>query len=214
MPLFRQRRRALAKPTGWRFLSLLKLVGQRVSLTVPDPQEAERACDFVKRNRQHLASTNSAVPPDYFGVEFWRRRLRQGVEDLMQDRALRLFLLHPEGGGFIGAVNYTQIFRGAFQACYLGYSIDAEFEGLGLMSDALRTSLGYVFEELRLHRVMANHLPENLRSARLLQRVGFQVEGRASDYLFVNGAWREHVMCSCTNPDWRPRAEDAALFEE
>ena len=38
----------------------------------------------------------------------------------------------------------------------------------------------------------------------LLRRLGFVVEGYARDYLFLNGQWRDHVMTSLTNPDWRP----------
>ena len=51
---------------------------------------------------------------------------------------------------------------------------------------------------LRLHRVQANHLPENQRSARLLQRLGFRVEGLAREYLYINGAWRDHVLTALT----------------
>ncbi len=48
----------------------------------------------------------------------------------------------------------------------------------------------------RLHRVMATHLPENLRSARLLRRLGFAVEGYARDFLQINGRWRDTVLLS------------------
>jgi len=67
-----------------------------------------------------------------------------------------------------------------------------------------------VFESLRLHRVQANHLPENLRSARLLQRLGFRVEGSAHAYLFINGAWRDHVLTALTYPGFDARVFDMA----
>ena len=38
---------------------------------------------------------------------------------------------------------------------------------------ALEASIAYVFDELGLHRVMANHLPTNERSARVLRAMGF-----------------------------------------
>jgi len=47
-----------------------------------------------------------------------------------------------------------QIFRGAFHACYLGYKIDHAYEGKGLMYEALEVAIRYIFEELRLHRIM------------------------------------------------------------
>ena len=57
-----------------------------------------------------------------------------------------------------------------------------------------------MFDTVGLHRIQANHLPENVRSARLLRRVGFVPEGYARDYLFIDGAWRDHVLTACTNP--------------
>jgi ribosomal-protein-alanine N-acetyltransferase len=47
---------------------------------------------------------------------------------------------------------------------------------------------------------MANYRPENERSGRLLQRLGFAREGYARDYLFIDGAWRDHVLTSLTTP--------------
>ena len=46
--------------------------------------------------------------------------------------------------------------------------------------------------------MQANYIPENHRSARLLQRLGFRVEGLARNYLFINGAWRDHVLAALT----------------
>jgi ribosomal-protein-alanine N-acetyltransferase len=54
---------------------------------------------------------------------------------------------------------------------------------------------------------MANYRPENLRSARLLARLGFIQEGYARDYLFIDGAWRDHVLTARLNP-----AFDASIF--
>jgi ribosomal-protein-alanine N-acetyltransferase len=46
---------------------------------------------------------------------------------------------------------------------------------------------------------MANYLPTNERSARLLRRLGFVIEGSARDYLFVGGQFRDHVLTALTN---------------
>jgi ribosomal-protein-alanine N-acetyltransferase len=72
------------------------------------------------------------------------------------------------------------------------------------MSEALRAANAYVFGPMRLHRIMANHRPENARSAKLLERLGFVREGLARDYLFIDGAWRDHVLMSLTNPAFDP----------
>lgn len=99
-------------------------------------------------------------------------------------------------GEVIGTANLTQIFRGPFRACYLGYGLEEAHRGQGYITEALREIVRYAFEELGLHRVMANYEPHNEASARVLERLGFVKEGVAEDYLFIDGAWRTHVLTS------------------
>lgn len=62
------------------------------------------------------------------------------------------------------------------------------------MREALEAGLAWAFGELGLHRVMANYLPRNERSARLLERLGFEREGYVRRYLQIAGQWEDHVL--------------------
>ena len=99
-------------------------------------------------------------------------------------------------GRIVGSCNFTNVIAGAFQACTLGYSMDARAQGSGRMYEALSATIPHVMQALELHRVMANYQPTNARSGALLRRLGFRIEGYARDYLFVDGAWRDHVLTS------------------
>jgi ribosomal-protein-alanine N-acetyltransferase len=82
---------------------------------------------------------------------------------------------------------------------HLGYSIDKEHEGKGLASEAVGAVVQFAFDTLSLHRVMANYQPSNERSGKLLRRLGFVPEGYARDYLYINGAWQDHILTSLVN---------------
>lgn len=99
----------------------------------------------------------------------------------------------------VGECNFTNIVRGPFQACHLGFSVAERFEGRGLIREALTPAISYIFEQVGLHRVMASYRPENIRSARLLERLGFEREGLARSYLRINGVWADHVLTSLVN---------------
>jgi ribosomal-protein-alanine N-acetyltransferase len=162
---------------------------------------------FLQQNFSgHLDRWSPPPVAEFFSETFWAERLAAAVEDYAADRAAR-FVIQPLGspidGPVLGTCNYTNIVRGAFQACHLGYQIALAHQGQGLMAEALRASNAFMFAELRLHRIMANFRPENDRSRRLLQRLGFQEEGLARDYLFIDGAWRDHVLTSLVNPRYR-----------
>jgi ribosomal-protein-alanine N-acetyltransferase len=151
----------------------------------------------------HLDRWSPPAVEEFFTEGFWTERLAAAVEDYAADRAAR-FVLQPLGcpvdGPVLGTCNYTNIVRGAFHACHLGYQIARAHQGQGLMAEALRASNAFMFGVLRMHRIMANFRPENERSRRLLQRLGFREEGLARDYLFIDGAWRDHVLTSLVNP--------------
>jgi ribosomal-protein-alanine N-acetyltransferase len=53
-----------------------------------------------------------------------------------------------------------------------------------------------------MHRIMASYMPRNARSEAVLERLGFQKEGFAKDYLLINGKWEDHNLTSLVNPDW------------
>jgi ribosomal-protein-alanine N-acetyltransferase len=72
------------------------------------------------------------------------------------------------------------------------------------VAESIASVVEYAFSELKLHRIMANYMPSNHRSAAVLRRCGFSVEGLARDYLRIHGEWHDHVLTSRINPQWRP----------
>jgi [ribosomal protein S5]-alanine N-acetyltransferase len=180
------------------------LVTPRVVVRMAEPDDASAIVRYFTESREHLAPSRPHMDADFFTEEFWRAQAHAARAEFRADRSARFFVWDgEESGRVIGNANFTQIVRGAAHYCVLGYGIAADREGRGLMREALEAGIGYVFGELRLHRIMANYVPTNHRSGALLRRLGFQVEGYARDYLFLDGAWRDHVLTARTNPDWQ-----------
>ena len=115
--------------------------------------------------------------------------------------ALCFLLLEPESGEVLARCNYTNIVRGVFQACHLGFSLAESAQDRGLMKKTLQVTNRHCFEQLGLHRIMANHLPRNVRSERLLESLGFEKEGHARAYLKIGGIWEDHTLRSLINPE-------------
>lgn len=109
----------------------------------------------------------------------------------------------------MGAVNLSQIFRGGFQNCYMGYQIGGPFAGQGYMGEALHLALGHAFHTLGLHRVEANVQPENTASIALVKRVGFRLEGYSPRYLKIGGRWRDHARWAILREEWTPARRKA-----
>jgi ribosomal-protein-alanine N-acetyltransferase len=186
------------------------LVTARLTVRLADGADVPAILDYFARNREFFAVTDPERPEDFQTNRFWMEQVARSVQEFHRDQSLRLFVFQKDGGGsrdrVIGAVGLTQIVRGPFQACYLGYGLDQACQGQGLMNEALSVAISYAFEHLNLHRIMAGYMPENVRSAVVLKRLGFVVEGQARDYLRIAGKWRDHVLTSLTHPAWRDPA--------
>ena len=130
--------------------------------------------------------------PDSFGS--LKKRTGENLKAQKKREALYLLLFH--GDVLIGMCNFTSMILGAFQACFLGYKIDQDFERKGLMKEALAAAIPYVLKTYRLHRIMASYIPGNVPSAKLLASLGFHKEGIAKDYLLINGKWEDHILTS------------------
>lgn len=157
--------------------------------------------EFFRRNDAHLARWDPPRPRGICSASFWKAECKRAVDEHNNGLVARWALfLRGDESQVIGRINYTQIARGPFQSCVLGYAIDAAFEKRGLMHEALGATIAHVFAVMQLHRIQASYIPENLRSGRLLQRLGFRREGVAPQYLFIDGAWRDHVVTALINP--------------
>ncbi len=161
--------------------------------------------DYFARNRAHLEPWEPARPPGFYETTFWHERLAMSRREAQECRSLRFFLrAKAEPERLVGCVNLSEIIRGCFLSSLLGYSLDEALVGQGYMHEALSAALPVAFDHLRLHRIAANYQPSNERSGRLLRRLGFVVEGYAQDYLFIDGAWRDHVLTALVRPGIEP----------
>jgi ribosomal-protein-alanine N-acetyltransferase len=182
-----------------------ELTTARLLLRLPTSEDAPHILDFYVANREHFTPWWPRWAPDFFTERYWQERTAQDLENFAQDRAVRLYLFPlAEPRRVIGHIHFSQITRGSAHYCVLGYGLDREMEGQGLMAEGLRAAIRYMFEERNIHRIMANYIPHNRRSGALLKRLGFVVEGYARDYLYIDGQWQDHILTSLTNPDWQP----------
>lgn len=99
----------------------------------------------------------------------------------------------------VGVINLNSIVRGSFLNASLGYYVGAHFLGQGFMAEGLELLKQYAFNTMNLHRLEANIQPQNIRSVALVKRSGFQFEGVAPNFLFIDGAWRDHERWACVD---------------
>lgn len=175
----------------------------RLILRMAGPADVPRILRFQRENQEHLRPWSPIPPVGWDTAAFWKREIERYDREFSLDLGCRLLVLdRGEPETVVGKVAFTAIVRGVAQFCFIGYHLGERYQGRGLMTEALRAAVDYAFDGLKLHRVMANYMPRNTRSARVLEKLGFEIEGTARGYLRINGVWEDHVLTSLTNPRW------------
>jgi len=162
---------------------------------------------FFQENDGHFKPWSPAVPADHHSVDSWQRRLENRDREFERGQSVHFIGTDSQQTRVVGTCSLSSIVRGVFQACHMGYSVGTAYEGQGLMKRIVSHTVDYAFNVLNLHRIMANHMPNNERSASLLKSLGFEREGYARDYLLIDGVWQDHVLNSLLNPGWRETIE-------
>jgi ribosomal-protein-alanine N-acetyltransferase len=166
-------------------------------------EDAAAFCDYELRNRERFAPHGPLCSDEDFASAAFEARVETMLRDVDSGASCRWLLrLRGEPHKIIGHVAITSIVRGVQHAGFLGYGVDAHHEGQGVISEALVAALGHAFDVLNLHRVEATHRPENLASARVLAKQGFEREGLAREYIYLNGVWEDSVLNGLCNPRW------------
>ena len=182
-------------------LLIPRIQTERLVVTLLRPSFAELMVRFRQENRGHLGPWEPLRTPQFYTASFWQAQLQANLIDFSRDESCSFVMMNPAENQILGVINFTQITRGTMQSCQLGYALGGAFEGQGYMQEGVSAAIQHVFTDLKLHRIMANYIPHNGRSARLLARLGFEVEGRARSFLKINGQWADHILTALINPD-------------
>lgn len=82
----------------------------------------------------------------------------------------------------------------------LGYWIGEPFWGKGIVTDAVKALVAYGFQTFDIARIYAYTMEKNPASARVLEKAGFEYEGRLRKYIVKNGEIQDALMFAVTLP--------------
>jgi [ribosomal protein S5]-alanine N-acetyltransferase len=178
---------------------------KRLLIRLAQDADVREIIRYYGENREHLQPFSPTYPPDFLDEATWLEQVRVRLPEFAAGTGFRAFLFARDSPSrIIGNLNITAVHRGAFQSCVLGYNLAAGEQGKGYMTEAVRGAVAFAFETWKLHRIAANYMPRNTRSAAVLERCGFKIEGHSPAYLLIDGRWEDHVLTAIINPSWTP----------
>jgi ribosomal-protein-alanine N-acetyltransferase len=174
----------------------------RLLLKTIDESYGDKVLNYYLRNKEFLSEWEPVRPREFYEISFHTEHLAADQKEIEAGNYLRLWIFkkdNPEK--IIGALAFSNIVRGCFFSCNLGYNLDEMEINQGYMTEAVQKGIEIIFGEYGMHRIEANIMPKNARSLRMIEKLGFYQEGLAYNYLKINGRWEDHIHMVLRNKE-------------
>jgi len=171
-----------------------------VGLRPLTPRDADAWRRVRARNAAWLTPWEATVPAGDAGAPAtFRSMVRELRRQARQGRALPFAVTLEDR--FVGQLTVSNIVGGSARWAQVGYWIDQDQAGRGVMPVALALAVDHCLFALGLHRVEVAIRPENTASLRVVHKLGFREFGYAERYLHIDGAWRDHRLFAVSTED-------------
>lgn len=170
------------------------LRGSRTTLRAPRNADYREWAELRRESRDFLEPWEPRWARDELERSGWKRRMRRYREDFAAGCAIPYLIFDSAAGHLVGGITIGNIRHGVSQSAQIGYWTGERHSGQGYMQDAVRAVVAHAFGAMRLHRIEAACIPDNIRSIRVLEKAGFGREGLLRSYLRINGIWQDHYI--------------------
>ena len=135
-----------------------------------------------------------------YSIEDAKRKLNK-----LMETGESFAIVHTETMKVIGVISVrNDIHRFNNKAYMLGYVLDKEYRGKGMMPRAVRYMMKYLFMNMGADIVTAAHFPGNNASKRVLEKCGFVYEGTLRrEYTRFDGQILDSCMYSITFEEYQ-----------
>lgn len=168
-------------------------------LTLRQPDAGDVAAMFAIRSDPEVTRYWSGSP--WQSLEEAAQWL-EGVEAGHRDGSALQFVIDlRDSTRTIGGCTLFNFHRGCRRA-EIGYLLGRPYWGRGYMNEALRAMIAHAFGALSLRRLEADIDPDNIASARSLERLGFRHEGRLRERWEVEGQISDSDVYGLLRSEW------------
>ena len=85
----------------------------------------------------------------------------------------------------------------------IGCTLEKKQHRKGYATEALKTVMDYLFNELNKHRIIGSIDPQNISSIRLVESLGFRKEAHFKESLLIYGEWVDDVVYAILKKEWK-----------
>lgn len=119
----------------------------------------------------------------YKSMEDVRKYISSSIESYQQDTIYHWAIVFNEK--VVGSISVMSIDE-KNKLCELGYCVGYEYWGRGIVTEAMKSVISFLFNEVQFHRIFAKHDVENPASGKVMEKCNMIYEGT------LHGHYRRH----------------------
>ncbi len=172
---------------------------ENITLKQLELSHADKIFTLIDKNREYLAPW------------FWWVKETKSVDDSLRFLEIEKEKYEKKTGitcgiwyreELVGLVSLNEIDIHTNSAV-IGYWLDNDFQGKGIMTNSCKLLINYAFKVLKLHRIEILHAEQNEKSKAVIQRLGFVHEGHFREATLVNGKYLDDEFYSLLESEWK-----------
>ena len=132
--------------------------------------------NVIEKNRERLVMYFPKTSQSVKDIDTSKKFIKQKVRQALQKEQFCFVIVLKSNAQIIGMVMIKNV-DWTIPKGELAYFIDKDFEGMGIMSDAIEWVVKFCFEQLEMEKIYIKFNPENTASKKVAIKNGFEKEG-------------------------------------
>ncbi len=171
-------------------------IDNSLSLVLPHLTTAPEIFSLIDKDREHLRTWLPWVD-SISSAEDTRKNLVMRIEGFEQKRQASFY--GTWNGEFVASVGFISLADGEGE---IGYWLLSTYSGRGLMTSYVRACIEYGFETLNLKRIVIKCAEENVKSAAIPKRLGFNECAKTETKCIRNGSEHNTLIFTLDKSNW------------
>lgn len=178
-------------------------VDHEIELRLLEERHAEAIFALVDANRGHLRQW---LP--WVDAEVSPKEVRDYIRKMREKFAAGTGLVTGVWfqGRLVGAIGFVNLELESRWA-EIGYWLDAQAQGQGIITRSCRALINYAFDDLQLNRIVIRCAEGNLKSRAIPEKLGFQLEGQLRQMIWLYDRFWDAMMYGMLADEWKLKSQ-------
>lgn len=188
----------------------MRLDGEKCYLQTFSESDAKNLATLLLNNKYFWSTYEPIHRDDFYTEEAQYKKILEGIQLLALNREFSFGIYEKNTDQLVGHISLYAIKRMPYSSAFVGYSMDENFVGRGMATEAVELVVDFAFTSIKLHRVEAYIAPANIPSIRVVEKAAFVREGLMRKLLYINGEWVDHYMYAILQEDYINKKNNGA----